>query len=173
MAIVGGLRARLIRESIFNAVYDALDSLDWFDAGRQHTQISFRSEPIDINQQIPINTIVLTDEDIIDFDQEMGSILAEHRWTMYIDFYAENQALGLQVVRDIRDIISGRFPSTGQTSPHIQVYDYRTSTPSPLFTVEIEDAIVDRARDFPEPWRRFWYAVRFTVVDVYADEDYD
>ena len=165
MAIVGGLRARLIRESLFQHIETALGDLGW-------TTIEFLASPKPNDEAIELNTLVLSDEDLIEDQAEMGSLLAEHRWTFYVDFYAADEAIGLHVIRDVKDIVGGRIPSIGVQRPNFPVYDFTQATPPVEFYCDIEDVVVDRAHDFPKPWQKYWYACRFTVVDHYADEDY-
>lgn len=168
--VAGGLRARLIHDSLYQMLLAALTDLDWFDSGRQHAAINFIARPVANDEEIPLNTVALVDEDQRAIDEELGSVLAEHRWTYYVDFYAEDDVIGKHLIYDVRDILSGRMPSIGRGDPSLEVLDYRQATPSELFTVEIEDVIVDRAHDFPKPWQRHWYAARFSVVDHYGSD---
>lgn len=170
MAVVGGLRARLIRESLYQMVNDALTNMGWFDPARRHQPVTFNGRPYNADQEIPINTLVLSDERTRTDEQELGSMLGEHRWGFYLDFYAENDALGLQLIRDVKDLIEGRIASAGRTRPNFPVYDFRQATPPTLFYCDIEDAFIDRAVDFPKPYQRHWYACRFDVVDAYDNE---
>ncbi len=168
--IVGGLRARLVRESLYNTVYNALDGIGWFDAGRQHQPVSFVSAPVDDEAEIKFNTIAIADADIDSVEAEIGSLLSEHRWTFYIDVYAENNALGMQLAHDIKDILEGRMPSIGRSDPSFVAYDYRGATPVMFTTCQIENVMVDRAQGFPQPWRRWWYSVALTVIDTYGTD---
>jgi hypothetical protein len=153
-------------------VNDSLTILGWFDVGRKHTAITFIDSPVGNQTEIPLNTLALSDEDEIEHDDELGSQLAEHRWQFYIDFYAENNSVGLHLSRDVRDIVAGRFGSIGRNAPIVHVYDYTMATPAAIFTVEIENVVRDRAHDFPKKHLQHWYAVRFEIVDHYAtDQD--
>lgn len=171
--VVGGLRARLIRDSIYNAIYAGLDALGWFDEGRKHTPINFTGKIVDQDEEIPLNTIVLVDEDIMESEIELGSNLAEHDWTFYVDFYAENAGIGRELINDVRDILAGRMSSIGRSHPSVIVFDYREPTPPALFKVHIEDIVIDRATGFPKPWQKHWYSCRFSVIDHYGDESLD
>jgi hypothetical protein len=168
--IVGGLRAQLIRESIYQCLHGSLSNLGWFDPGRRHKPISFPGVTETNENEIPINRIALNDEDNFGFDLEMGSTAVETRWTYWIDFYAENDSLGKHVIYDVRDILGGRMSSIGRSDASIAVYDYTIATPAEVFKVQIEDVVVDKAHDFPKPYQKHWYACRFTVVDAYHDD---
>lgn len=168
---VGGLRSRLVKDSLFNMIEAALEDLGWFDTGRQHAPITFRSYPYDEEEQVAVNSLALSDEDLVVLEQELGSIFAEHDWQFFIDFYAEDNALGVHMAHDLEAILAGRMPSIGRASPNFPVYDYTLATPEVIAWCEIEDVVVDRARGFPKPWQKFWYVVSFNVLDYYGNED--
>lgn len=166
--ITGGLRARLIRDSIYHVLFDGLADLGWFDSGRQHRAISFPGTVVDQHTEIPMNTLALVDEDQSEVEGEMGSNLGDFRWTYYVDFYAEDDVIGKHLIYDVRDILAGRMVGVGRTDSSVAVLDYTLATPTQVFVVQLEDIIVDRAHDFPKPWQRNWYACRFTVLDSYG-----
>lgn len=170
MAYVGGLRQRLIHDSLWNMLVDALDQLGWLDAGRDHAPIDLRAAPVPLDEEIQLNTLALSDENITELEDELGSLMAEHRQVFYVDFYAENESLGKHMINDVRAIVGGRFNTIGRDRPEFAVYDYTQATPTAIFHCQIEDVVVDRARDFPKPWQRYWYVCRFDVVDHYGDE---
>jgi hypothetical protein len=169
-SVVGGLRAQLIRESIYQTLYQALADLGWFDSGRRHKPITFPGVTETNENEIPINRIALNDEDMFGFDLEFGSTATETRWTYWVDFYAENDSLGKHVIYDVRDILGGRMSTIGRSHSSVVVWDYTLATPAPIFKVGVEDIVVDRAHDFPKPYQKHWYACRFTIVDAYDDE---
>lgn len=168
--ITGGLRLRLIRESLFAMIEDALDQLDWFDGTRPHLPVTFLSKNLNHDVQIDPNTGALTDENMASDEVELGSLMAEHRWIFYVDFFAESDALGLHFIGDVKGILEGRMNSIGRDDPSFTVYDYRQATPPSIATCQIEDVTTDRAHGFLKPWLEHWYAAQFTVLDYYADE---
>jgi len=172
MQYVGGLRARLIRQSVYMTINDALLTLDWFNPGRRHKPVTFVAYPVNPDTEVPFNTAALSDEDIFESEDEVGSQFAEHRWTFYVDFYAESDALGLHFQQDVRAILSGRMDAVGRNYPKVDVYDWTMATPPLIFTVQIENVVGDRAHDFPKRYQQHWYAVRFDVVDNYGNEFY-
>jgi hypothetical protein len=167
---VGGLRARLVHDSVYRKLYDALDALGWFTASTTRSQVTFNSEPLAPDIEVPFNTVTLADEDDRGEEIELGSTLQELRWQMYVDFFGENEAISLHLIRDVKDVLQGRMPSLGYSQPNVDVYDYTLATPVAIFTVDIEDVFTDKARDFPQPWLRYWRTCGFTVVDTYKDE---
>lgn len=170
--IVGGLRNRLIRDSVYTMLNDALEDLGWFDSGRQHAALTFTPKAV-YETGIELNTLSLTYDALTDDDIEIGSNYKEERWTFYLDFYAESDAVGLDLASDMRDVLRGKMPSIGRGSPHLVVYDWRLATPPELFRVEIEDVVMDVARNGAKPWQKYWYVVRFDILDCYGDEEDD
>lgn len=169
--IVGGLRARLIRESLYRTLRQALDDLDWFNPNNPNLPITFVARQMNQDEQIEWNTIALSDEGDTSTELELGSQLAEQRWQMYIDFFAENDAIGLHLIRDMKDILDGRMSFIGRNDPSFDVYDYRQATPPMLFRCQIEEVSVDRAHGFMKPWMEHWYSCAFLVVDSYSRDD--
>lgn len=167
--VTGGQRARLIRLSVYNYIHAALTDLGWFDSGRKHSAITFPGIAETNENEIPKNRIALSDEDMFEFDLEMGSNGVETTTTYWLDFYAENDALGREVVNDVRDVLGGRMSSIGCVHPRIPIYDIRLATPAVIFTVGVEDIVVDRAHDMPKPYQKHWWACRFSVTDGYVD----
>lgn len=167
---VGGLRSRLLKDSLFNHVEGYMRALGWFDAGRQHLPFSMAPEAVDSEEKIPFNTLAISDADMQSTDWEMGSLMSEERWTFYFDFYGENDAVGLHVIQDVKAILEGRFASLGQRGPSFPVYDYQQATPPIIAFSEVENVDVSKAQDFPKPWQRHWYAVRFDVLDYVTDD---
>lgn len=171
MTIVGGLRVRLIRDSLYAMVEDALTDLGWMNPARQHTPINMIDTEVPFDQEIPFNTLSMSWLDNFNNEWEMGSRLTEFRHNVYFDFYAEDDVLGLQMAHDLAAIFEGRFPSIGRTNNYFSVYDYSQATPPEIAVCEIEDVSVDKARDFPKPWQRHWWAVNLSVLDYHGTED--
>jgi len=170
--LVGGLRVRLAFSSLYNMLNTSLTSLGWFDAGREHLPITFLGEPVDDENEVPINTLVLTGESVFTSDIELGSARSEFSRQFYLDFYAESHALGEHLAFDLRDILEGRMASIGRTGPVVSLYDYTITPTPPVFSVaEIESVFVDRALPGgAASWKKNWWSLSFRVVDYYTDE---
>lgn len=168
--VVGGLRARMIKDSLFNHVHGYMSSLGWFNTGRQHLPLTMIAEPLDTETSVAFNTLALSDAEAISTEWEMGSLLSEENWTFYWDFYAENDSVGVHVIQDVKAILDGKFASLGQIGPHFPIYDYRQATPPIIAYAEIENVHIAKAQDFPKPWQRHWYAIRFDILDYVADD---
>ena len=169
--IVGGLRTRLIRESLFQTVHSSLGALGWFDSGRKHHAVNFRSHPMPRNVEIPQNTIVLVDAGINGSAGELGTNFTNFDLTFYFDIYAESDAVGMHLAVDIRDILEGRFNSIGRNMPNINVYDYSLATPVQFATVAVSDVMIDSAQDSASrPYELYWYSIMCVLQDSYTDE---
>lgn len=168
---VGGLRARLVRDSLFYMLRDSLTALGWFTSQASHQPVTFVTEPTQADQAVPLNTLALADDDVGGEDIEMGSGLAEQSWTFFVDFYAENDPIGLHLIRDVKDLLEGRMGSIGRSRPTLIVKDWTLATPVPVFVCQIEDVRTARAHDFPNAWKQHWHTCSFTIVDTYANED--
>lgn len=125
----------------------------------------FIEEPGNWDEPIEINSIVVTGGDAVDDPLELGSMATEDRVTYYVDFYGEDESIGLDVSGDIRDILRGKIPSIGRTQSTIPVYDYRDATPGIAFYCDLENVLVDRGRGFTQPWMRYWFSVRVELID--------
>lgn len=151
-------------------VTDSLGALGWFDAGRQHSPINILTVEVPEGEDVPLNTLAFADDDMSSDDHELGSNLAEHRWSWFIDFYAENNSVGVHVIQDVKAILEGRFPSIGRKDPSFAILDYTMATPIPILYCQIEDVTTHRAHGFPRVYQRYWHSCSFTLVDYYGDD---
>lgn len=154
----GGLRDRLIFESIRNNVVAELTTLGWFGAGREHTAITIVDEFPDDNDEVALNTLAFSLGDGAGYDRELGNNDESHEMTMFIDFFAEDDAVG----RHLRGDIYAYLRANDQQP----VYDYSTGGNPQFGTVEV---LADIEKRKPEravnKWQKHWYVVSFTVLD--------
>ena len=170
MSPVGGFRARLIKDNLFNTVNDGLEALGWFDSGRSHAAVTVVSEPIDQLTEILPNKVGISMESVSEEELEMGSTLADHRWLVFVDIMGETADLSLNLATDVKDILRGRIASIGRTSATVDVLDLSLATPVSLFVVHIDNLEMERDRS-NQPHRRFWWTIAFDVEDTYTGED--
>lgn len=169
--IVGGLRERLIHDSMWHMIHDSLDALDWFDVPTQHGPVTMVADPVDFNDAVELNTISVAETDSRSEGAEMGSNLEDDTTTFYIDFFAENDSLGKHLMGDVRDILRGKIHHIGRSAPVLAVYDWQVDPPRPvLFYCDLEDIVRDRAHNFPNTWQRHWFTCRVDVIDTYGSE---
>lgn len=172
MVIYGGLRDRMIEQALWDTITAGLSALGWFDAGRYHEPINFVARAVDATVEVPVNTLALSgdpfDADLI----ELGSTLAEERRTFWVDFFAENDALGKHLIGDVRDLLRGRMPHVGRDRPILEVYDYTqghspTSGHPPAFVAELSNVQSESVRETTAAHKRSWFLCRFEVVHEY------
>lgn len=160
MALTGGLRDRMIIESVGNAVVAELTALGWFDSGRYHSPISVVDEFPDITSAVQPNTLAISSATSRGELVELGSNAQDHLITMYFDFFGESDAVARHLVGDIFEYVwkAGQFA----------VYDYRQATPSLEFYVSLEEETLDhREPDNPNnSWETHWRICSFVIRDM-------
>jgi hypothetical protein len=169
--IVGGLRARLIHDSVEAHVFDILNQLGWFDAGRRHTPIVIVPKPKKWDEPIPFNSIAIDLTNNSDEEAEMGSNLTNETHIVNVDFYGENEAIARHVAGDLAAAFRGKMPSISRTTMSLPVFDFRDPAAPVLFSCQVETVAIDKAHNFPHPWQQFWHSVRFDLIDTYGDEN--
>lgn len=175
--IRGGLRARLITDSVRIAIIAGLTHLGWFDPTvhddppgvRSHLPLRYVPRPLKWDVAIEPNALAISTDDTRDMERGLGGEV-EDRLRMYADVFAQNDEFGWQLTHDIRDILIGKVPQAGRNLPAIDVYDLRQPTPSPFTQVDVEGTLIDRAESESREWRNRWFMVRFDIVDEYYDE---
>lgn len=153
----GGLRDRLIHESMLKNLESHLATLGWFDAGREHAPIVMIDEFPDDNAEVVVNTLAVSLGDSDGVPRELGAKSESHEMTIFVDFFAENDSIG----RDVRGDVYAYFRGN-QTQA---VYDYSTGG-AQFGTVDILDDIEKRKPNRAvNKWQKHWYVVSFTLVD--------
>lgn len=166
--LAGGLRDRMIFDSVMNGIVADLTTIGWFDATvsdtppgtRQHLSITAIDEfpDPDTTTEIALNTLAFSFADATGTDMEMGSNQEEHATTLFVDFFAENDAVGRELQGDIYAYL--------KKNRAIPVFDYRQATPPIEFRVEVEDGVDKRKPTrATNPWQKHWYVVAFVVTD--------
>jgi len=155
----------MVFESFALMLHESLEQLGWFEPGRSHAPINWRTSIVPEAEELPINTLAVASEDSRSTNVEIGSNLSEDRSIVIVDFYAQSDALGRHVAGDIRDILRGKLI---QDHPGFTVYDHREEPPSPFSFVEIEGVTIDRSHGFDAPFRRHWFSVLAELVEERA-----
>ena len=166
----GGSRFRLIAQNFEDMLRTSLDSLGWFDPGRDHSAVRLISESINPAEEIVPNLIGISPEHVSSQEIECGTNLEELRWEFYIDIFAESFALGLHLAGDIQDICKGKLPSIGRQRPDFSVLSLNASTPTHLFYCQLENVQFQRQKDISKAQNRYWWTVLVEVIDTYYDE---
>jgi len=168
---VGGLRDRLILESLRYHVNGGLNYLGWLGTGRPHLPVQLITEPIEPLTEILPNVISICEEGVDEIEAETGSNLTEFRWQYAIDIYAESSAVGRHLWGDVKSILEGRF-SSYSGRPQISVLDWSAATPTQIFVCQIENVVGGRQRNYQKSFEKYWWTLVFELIDFYAsDED--
>lgn len=154
----GGLRDRLIHESILQNIVTHLTSLGWFDVGRQHQPITVIDEYPDETGEVAYNTLAITMGDAGGITTELGNTAEDHEIIMFVDFFAESDSLGRHVIGDIYKYL--------RTNNIQQVRDYEAPLTPVIFTVEVDDDVEKRRPStVAYRWQKHWQICSFTVID--------
>ncbi len=154
----GGLRDRLIHESLFQALKTELTTLGWFDSGREHLPITLIDEYPDENEEVAFNTMTFSMGDGGGNDSEIGANSEDFEMVIFVDFFAEGDSIGRHVRGDVYEFF--------RTNRILPVYDYSSVGTPQEFEVEVQDDIDMRKPDRAvNKWQKHWYVVSFTVVD--------
>lgn len=172
MALIGGLRDRMILENVLRQIMAHLDSLDWAlltpeGVTLNATQSSYDririvdEYPNDIDTvEVPVNTLAFSGGDSFQDLLELGSNGEEHYTPIYIDFFAQSDGLMRHVMGDIYAWIN--------SNPVIAITDYSLATPAVDFYAFVEEGSVskDRPPRATNPWMKHWQIVSFVLRDV-------
>lgn len=168
-AYVGGKRLSCIQDSFYKMVKDAMDGLGWLDSfPGTREDVELLAEPLNPGVEIKPNKVSISTEDITSSEMEMGSVLSESRWDVYIDIFAENEFVGTALAGDVLDILRGKFTSLNRDNPSFDVLDYVDD--SVMFSCQLENIEINRVRDWDRPYNRFWWVVACQIVDTYYND---
>jgi hypothetical protein len=173
----GGMRARLIFNSIWTVLNNSLSALGWFNSTvydtppgtKQYHPITFLAQQQNWDEPIEINTAAFMPEQNNDEYWEVGSLLTESRTTYYCDFFGESEALSIQFAGDIADILRGKLAIIGRGyGPTIDILDgSQTGAHYKIGYVWIENVTITRAPVYNARWMRYLRTVRFEALDYY------
>lgn len=158
--LTGGLRDRMLHESMLQALKAELQAKGWLDSGRQHGPIKVIDEYPGDTDEVDLNTLAVSVGDSFQASLELGSKAETHLTAVYVDFYAEGDAVGRHVIGDLYAFVAA--------NPRLPVYDYSLATPAVDFHVDVvpESAEKERVNRAVNTWQKHWYALAFQVEDV-------
>lgn len=159
MVLEGGLRDRMMLESVLRAVEGQLQSLGWFGTNRQHLPLTIVDEYPGESDEVALNTIAVSMGTKYRQLAEMGSTASEVMMPVFIDIYAQNDGLGRHISGDISDFI--------HVQGGVQVYDYDHATPTAEFVIELVENTLRTVRDenITRAYQKHWYTVTATFRD--------
>lgn len=150
-------------------INDSMTAKGWLTSNPgARADVTILTEQINPLTEIKPNKIGISSEDLTNREMELGSNLAENRWDIFIDIFAENEFVGVALAGDLFDIIRGKMPSIGRDDSNFPIYDYIDD--SLMFYCELENAEVNRVRDWERPYNKYWWVVACQIVDTYYDD---
>lgn len=169
---VGGKRLACIQDSFYRMVSDSMGELGWLTSvPGTRADVTILAEQINPGTEIKPNQIGISSEDLTESAWEMGSTLAENRWDIFIDIFAENEFVGVALSGDLFDILRGKMSAIGRTGTLFPVYDYVDN--SIMFNCSLENIEINRVRDWDRPYNKYWWIVACQIVDYYTDDQDD
>lgn len=166
---VGGKRLACIQDSFYRMVSDSMGDLGWLTSvPGTRADVTILAEQINPGTEIRPNQVGISSEDLTDREMELGSNLAENRWDIFIDIFAENEFVGVALAGDVFDILRGKIASIDRTEAAFPVYDYIDD--STMFNCYLENIEINRIRDWDRPYNKYWWVVACQIVDTYYDD---
>lgn len=169
---VGGKRLACIQDSFYRMVSDSMGELGWLTSvPGTRADVTILAEQINPGTEIRPNQVGISSEDLTDREMELGSNLAENRWDIFIDIFAENEFVGVALAGDVFDILRGKIAAISRTGTAFPVYDYTDN--SIMFNCYLENIEINRIRDWDRPYNKYWWVVACQIVDTYYDDEID
>jgi len=175
----GGLRDRLIYDSLWYCFNASLGGLGWFDATiydtpvgtRQNRPVTLQAQQIDWTEEISPNTIAFAPDNETDQDWELGTSLSQQTWRFYCTIIAESEPISVQLAGDVRDILRGRLSTIERDGgPYVNLYNWSAATPYRIGYLEIQNVSILRMPLYSEKWQRYMREVTWEALDWYSDD---
>lgn len=159
--IVGGLRDRLVHQSLCKEIERVLTALGWLGTTSLTHPVNLIFEPVDSKADVPLNTVAIVALDQDGEDAEIGSNLQRKRWSYAIDVYGASESLSVHLAGDISACLVGQVGAVGRLASTIEVRNWTVPTHDLLFLADVEEVHTDRAEDPSVLWRRYWRSIGF------------
>lgn len=167
--VIGGKRLLLIQQSFFDVIHDGLEKEGWLTPNPGvRKDVNLLPRQLDDSEAAEPNMLAISFEGFDSEEVETGSTLERNEMGVYIDIFAEDEFIGMQIAGDVRDILRGKFVSHGRSGSLFTVYD---ASGNPIFDCDIENVQLGRVREYDKPSKRYWWVVGGIIVDHYEDED--
>jgi hypothetical protein len=167
VTVIGGLRARLLHDSVMDTIKSGLGALGWFDPGRSHRPIEFFATPQEWDREITANSMVITARSRVTDWVEVGSNLSRDTVVIGVDIYGDTDSLVMHLSNDVRDLMRCRFPF-GPENGSLAILDFQMATPVPIGYAAIADVRVTRLRpQINRPFSQHWFGVDIELYDTY------
>jgi len=157
--LVGGLRDRMLLQSVMSDVVDDLTTRGWFNVSREHKAFTVVDEYPDDKDEVELNTISFSLGDSSSTVTELGSKAETIFVPIFVDFFAESDGLGRHVVGDVHEFV--------QKQGQFDVLDYRQPSPPVEYVVQLVDGTIERSKPTRavNSWQKHWHTVAFVVTE--------
>ncbi len=159
--LVGGLRDRMLHESLSNHIQGELTTLGWFDGGRDHTPITLIQGFPNDTDDVVLNTMAFSVEEASGEDLEMGNNSETHQTMFFVDMFMEDDSVGWHLSGDVYAFL--------KENPHLDVFDYGTGGNPVDFKVELMEVDRRKPTRAVNAWQRHWFTVSFMAEDDRAN----
>ncbi len=156
----GGLRDRMLLQSVLNDIVGDLTARGWFTVGREHKAFTVVDEYPDDKAEVELNTIAFSLGDTRTSQAEMGSAGEILFVPIFVDMFAESDGLGRHVVGDVHAFV--------QKQGQFDVLDYRVDPNPPVeYVVQLVDGSIERTKPTRavNSWQKHWHTVAFVVTE--------
>ena len=159
--------ARHLHATIQNQVEAHLVTMGWLTDGTPGFVPLLGALPVEFQRQRPDESILKSLKPNLvavsfggetdDEDEQLGGGLVSQEHVMFVDVYAENDAVAVGLASDIRDLLAGRFGSR-----YFRIIDQATGTDVLGYLGEYDEVFREPAdRELPSVR---WQIVRATVL---------
>lgn len=146
-----------------------LRDLGWFDTGRSHKPLRFLAEPLEWDEPITANSMVISTKRRSTEFVEVGSGLSTDTVTMAIDLYTDTDTMANHLANDIRDLLRGRL-GIGPVNQSIPILNLGMATPVAIGNAQIGAVSVVRIAPIANrPHLLHWQTVFVDLTDSYYD----
>lgn len=153
----GGLRDRMLIESLGNHIQAELTTLGWFAAGREHLPINVISGFPNDTDEVQLNTIAFSVDTARGDDLEMGSLAETHRTAFFVDMFMEDDSVGWHLSGDIYSFL--------RKNRALDIHDYSAIGDPVDFQVEILEVDRRKPARAVNAWQRHWFTVSCVAED--------
>lgn len=157
--LTGGLRDRMLLQCVTDDIVANLVTRGWYGVERSHKPFTVVDEYPNDGDDVAENTIAFSLGDTVSRPLELGSAAEILSVPIFVDMFAESDALGRHVVGDIHEFVAkqGKFV----------VKDLREDPPTAEFTVLLVDGTIERSKPARavNSWQKNWHTVAFVVIE--------
>lgn len=177
----GGVRSRLIYDSLWQVLNSSFTALGWFQptifstppGTKKYRPVTFLKTQQSWDEEVAPNTMAFVPENMTDRPWEIGSEFYENRWIFYLDIFGDNEDISLQLAGDAVDILRGKLTAIGRGfGPMVDICDWSQPGHYKIGYLYIENVTDTRAPTYSQRWMRYLRTVRWEACDYY-DQDVD